>query len=195
MKYYTIVLCAAIFIAFLLQQIQGFTEIFILSGIERPWTLLTSVFLHGSVIHLLSNLFALGLFGLILESKVGEKRFLAVFFAGGIVSSIVSSFFYTASLGASGAIFAVIGVVAVMMPRMMVWNLGVPMPMAVAAIVWLLLDIAGAFFPSSTANMAHIAGILFGAAVGIIWRKPEKRSANRSLSDEDIDKWEEEWMG
>ena len=195
MKYYALALCVIIFIVFLLQQIPGFTEAFILSGIERPWTLLTSVFLHGNVTHLLSNLFALGLFGTILESKVGEKRLLAVFFVGGLVSSIVSSFFYAASLGASGAIFAVIGVVAVMMPRMMVWNLGVPMPMAVAAIVWLLLDIAGAFFPSSTANMAHIAGIIFGAAVGMMWRKPEKRGANKSLSEEDIDKWEGEWMG
>ncbi|MBI2172774.1 MAG: rhomboid family intramembrane serine protease [Candidatus Aenigmarchaeota archaeon] len=194
MKYYAPALCGVIFAVFLLQQIPGFTEAFLLSGFDRPWTLVTSVFLHGDPMHLLSNLFALGLFGLIFESRFGEKRLLAVFFAGGIASSIASAFFYDASLGASGAIFAVIGVVAVTMPRMIVWNLGVPMPMIVAAIVWLLLDVAGVFFPSSTANMAHIAGMIFGAVVGLAWRKPENRKDSRAVDEKEIDEWEERWM-
>ncbi len=194
MKYYALALCGIIFAVFLLQQIPGFTEAFLLSGFDRPWTLVTSMFLHGDPMHLLSNLFALGLFGLIFESRFGEKRLLAVFFAGGIASSLASAMFYDASLGASGAIFAVIGVVAVTMPRMIVWNLGVPMPMIVAAIVWLILDIAGVFFPSSTANMAHIAGMAFGAVVGLIWRKPEKRG-EKAVNNSEMDEWEERWMG
>ena len=194
MKYYSLALCGIIFAVFLTQLIPGFTEAFILSGTDRPWTFITSVFLHGSVMHLLSNLFALGLFGTILESRAGGSRMLAVFFAGGLVSSIVSSLFYDASLGASGAIFAIIGAVAVMMPRMVVWNMGVPMPMAIAAIVWLALDIAGFFYPSSVANMAHVSGMIFGAITGIFWRNPEKSITKKPLSEKEIDEWEEGWM-
>lgn len=196
MKYYSLWMCGVIFAVFFLQQIPGFTEAFILTGIERPWTLLTSIFLHGDITHLLSNLFALGLFGLIFEGNFGGKKFLFVFFAGGIISSFASSFFYDASLGASGAIFAVIGALAVTMPRMIVWNLGVPMPMIVAAGIWLLLDIGGVFYPSNVANMAHIAGMAFGAAAGIFLRKPSGKNAGKKpLRDEEIDEWEDRWIG
>lgn len=195
MRYISLWLCGIIFAIFLLQLIPGFTEAFILSGMERPWTLLTSIFLHGDIMHLLSNLVALAVFGLIFEGNFGERKFLAVFFAGGIASSFVSMFFYDASLGASGAIFAVIGALAVTMPRMIVWNLGVPMPMIAAAGVWLLLDIGGVFYPSNVANMAHIAGMIFGAAAGVFWRKPKEKSTGKPLDDKEVDEWEERWMG
>ncbi|MDI6721830.1 MAG: rhomboid family intramembrane serine protease, partial [Candidatus Aenigmarchaeota archaeon] len=63
MKYYALILCAFIFVVFILQiAIPGFTNIFVLSGAERPWTFITSIFLHDDITHLLSNLFALGFF-------------------------------------------------------------------------------------------------------------------------------------
>jgi membrane associated rhomboid family serine protease len=52
---------------------------------SRPWTMLTYIFLHGSFAHLFYNMFALALFGSILERVIGGKRFLFVFFVSGIL--------------------------------------------------------------------------------------------------------------
>ncbi len=163
-------LCVVMVFIFLIQGfVPGFTEDFVLNALvsAQPWRLVTAIFLHGSVVHLLSNLFALGLFGSILEKIIGTKHFLVLFFLTGIIASIVASFFYSASLGASGAIFGLLGVLAALRPKMVVWTYGVPMPMFVAAVFWFLLDMAGAFFPGSIANIAHIAGLISGVVVGL----------------------------
>ena len=202
--YYTsLILVLVTVIIFITQlSVSGFTESFLLASSDvfsRPWILITSVFLHGSVIHLFGNMFALGLFGLILEHNIGTKRFLAIYFASGLIASFVSTYFYDSSLGASGAIFGILGTLAAIRPRMIVWTYGVPMPMFVAAIFWMLLDIVGAFYPSSIANIAHIAGLIFGVAVGMKIRKAyseeeKTKKKDKSVSDEEFNKWEDEWM-
>ena len=69
-------------VVFVLQvAVSGFTELFVLNeGVFEGelWRFVTAMFLHGSVSHLLSNLFALMLFGVILESLIGTRRFLLV---------------------------------------------------------------------------------------------------------------------
>src|SRR3989344_8970660 len=88
----------------------AFTEAFVLESSDiasRPWILFTSMFLHGSIVHLLSNMFALFLFGLILEKEIGTKKFLLIYAITGIFAGYVASMFYPSSLGASGAIFGV----------------------------------------------------------------------------------------
>ena len=150
---------SAIMVAIFLAQIsvEGFTDSFVLvssDAAERPWTLVTSMFLHGGVTHLLSNLFALLLFGTIFESIVARTRFLLLYFSAGIVASLATLHFYEASLGASGAIFGVLGALAVIRPKMTVWVMGIPMPMLAAAGVWLAIDLLGMLAPSRTANAA-----------------------------------------
>lgn len=196
--------------------ISGFTEAFLLNSAlatTEPWRLVTSIFLHGSVSHLASNLFALALFGSLLEKEIGNRRFLIFFFVTGIVASFFSLPFYERALGASGAIFGVLGMLAVLKPKMPIWAFGVPMPMIVAAFFWFLLDLAGTFFPSSVANIAHIAGMISGAIIGF-WiryelktkkrnpepkpqteKKEEKDKEEKSVSEDEFNRWEEEWMG
>lgn len=198
-RYIALILCAACVLVFLVQTaVPGFTESFLLVSSDaaaRPWILVTAVFLHGGTAHLLGNIFALGLFGSILERIMGSKKFLTVFFVSGIITSFVSMFFYDAALGASGAIFGLLGMLAALRPKMMVWTYGVPMPMFMAAGFWLLLDIAGAFYPSNVANIAHISGLVFGAAMGIIFRAPEQQEKEDKLvSDNKVDEWEQQWM-
>ncbi len=194
-----LILCAIIAVIFLIQSsLMGFTEAFVLDAdrvVTNPWILVTSIFLHGSATHLLSNLFALGLFGSILEKLIGTRRFLLYFFATGLLASMSSSFFYASSLGASGAIFGILGVLAALRPKMVVWTYGVPMPMFIAVAFWFLLDFAGVFFPSNTANVAHIAGLFAGLAVGFSTRKAYKEpERKKSLSREELDEWEEDYF-
>jgi len=89
----------------------------------------------------------------------------------GILANIGSAYFYPASLGASGAIFGIMGTLTVLRPKMYVWVFGVPMPMFVASIIWALIDLVGMFAPSGIANAAHIAGLSSGIIIGFLLRK------------------------
>lgn len=131
-------------------------------ALSKPWTLITSIFLHGSLVHLLYNMFALALFGTILENEIGTRKFLYLFFLAGLFASIASVPFYNSVLGASGAIFGIIGALAILKPKMIVWVYGMPMPMFLASIVWAVIDIFGIFIPGSVANIAHLSGVLVG---------------------------------
>jgi membrane associated rhomboid family serine protease len=139
-------------------------------------------------------------FGLVLESVVGTRRFLIVFFISGLIANVLSVFFYNASLGASGAIFGVIGCLIVLRPSMTVWAFGLPMPLFVAGIAWGIGDAIGAFTPSSgIANLAHLsgmgAGLILGAALRD-WRTASIKSRfNRvSLDELYVRKWEDAYL-
>tara|TARA_Y100000310_G_scaffold210406_1_gene211021 strand:- start:217 stop:783 length:567 start_codon:yes stop_codon:yes gene_type:complete len=185
---------------FILQQIiPGFTEMFVLneqsvSGFEF-WRFISGIFLHGGIGHLLYNMFALGLFGFILERLIGSKRFLLVFFASGIIANIISVQFYPSSLGASGAIMGIIGVLAVIKPMMMVWAFGLIMPMFIAAILWVIGDIIGIFIPDGVGNIAHLSGVGVGVIVGIFLRgKRVKKKKRVEIPEDYIRSWEDKFM-
>ncbi len=167
-------LCLFIFIIFIIQLFfDKFTQLFLLNSYSysQIWRFFTSIFLHGNFIHLLYNVFALALFGSILEKIVGGRRFLILFFVTGILANIFSINFYDNSLGASGAIFGVIGALVVLRPLMVVWAFGLPMPMFVAGILWAVGDAIGIFMPSNVANLAHLSGMFFGLIFGVLYRK------------------------
>lgn len=177
--------------------ISGFTENFLLDSSAKVelWRFLTSIFLHGDLTHLLYNLLALGLFGSILEKLIGNKNFLLVFFLSGIIAGVASFFFYDSSLGASGAIFGVIGALIIVRPTLPVFVFGLPMPIFIAGILWAGGDIIGVFVPSNVANLAHLAGLAFGLILGFFYRKPSERK-NKLIMDEGlINSWEDRYMG
>lgn len=190
-----------IFVIFIFQQlISNFTDIFILDAnivLTRPWTLITAVFLHSNLVHLLYNLFGLALFGIILENIIGTKKLLRLFFIAGLAASLASLPFYDRVLGASGAIFGLIGMLAILRPRMVIWLYGMPMPMFIALMVWAAADIFGIFFPSGTANIAHLAGLAIGIIFGIINYKkykenrPEKESIH--IDEKNVKGWEKQF--
>jgi len=201
--YSALVLAAVCIAAFVLQlAVPGFSEMFTLVSADvaaRPWTLLSALFLHGDVVHLLYNLFALALFGMILEQAVGRRRFLLIFFGAGVLASIGAAVLYPAALGASGAIFGIMGALAMLRPRMQVWVGFFPMPMIMAAAVWAIGDFLGLFFPTSVANLAHLVGLAAGVGAGIYLRRglPSLRGRKRrgvELDEVEMERWEERWM-
>ncbi len=166
----------------------------------RPWTLLTAIFLHASIAHILFNGLGMVMFGSILEQLIGSKRFLLVFFTAGLLSSIASTFFYNAVVGASGAIFGVIGALAVLQPTLTVWVYYIPMPMYVAAVVWAIGDLFGFIVPTGIANAGHLAGLATGLAAGFMMRGLKRFATGSSgkrmsiLTAEEFDRWEKEHM-
>jgi len=129
------------------------------------------MFVHGSVWHILFNMIGLYFLGSFLIRVVGERSFLAVFFLGGLAGNILFAILanpFSTGIGASGAIYALGGTLAVMVPKVpvLVFPIPVPMPLWVAIIIFLFIS----FLPG-IAWQAHLGGLLLGLVVGLIFRK------------------------
>ena len=191
-------LCLIIFVIFIFQKIIGnFTDLFILDSrlvIPRVWTLLTAIFLHSGIVHLLYNLFGLALFGSILENIIGSRKFLILFFISGLVASIISLPFYTRVLGASGAVFGILGMLGILRPKLTVWLYHMPMPMIVALFVWGIGDVIGIYAPAGTANIAHLGGLFIGLVAGFYyWKQFRERKDKKEdvyIDEEKVKEWE-----
>src|SRR5690606_34246133 len=130
-------------IVFVLQMIfPWIVQMFLLnplSILQKPWTVVTYLFLHDGGLHLLFNMYALYLFGTFLEQKIGYKRFLLVYFSTGIGAAILYSIPYLVTntplqaVGASGAVMGVIGALILVMPDLkLLFFFVIPMPLWVA---------------------------------------------------------------
>lgn len=180
--------------------IPGFTELFVLNQKVfegEIWRYLTAVFLHGSAVHLIYNLFALLLFGFALERMIGSNKFLVVFLSSGILANIIAVNFYDSSLGASGAIYGILGMLAVLKPFMIVWAFGLLMPMSVAAVLWAIGDILGVFGfgAQNVGNIAHLSGIGVGILIGMFLKEKRRAREHRIRIPENyVKSWEERFM-
>lgn len=206
--FYALKLCIVMILIFLIQiLVSGFTELFVLNSESwaQIWRFVTSIFLHSGAAHLIYNLFALALFGSILEALIGGRRFLIVFFAGGILANLIAVNFYSNSLGASGAIFSVIGALIVVRPMLAVWAFGMPMPIFVAGILWGIGDFIGAYGfltgnpIDNTGNIAHLSGMFFGMVIGAFFRGKvqRQRKIRREgfrIDEREIRNWEERYL-
>jgi hypothetical protein len=199
-KYYALWLSLACIIVFALQLlIPSFTDMFILDSAKsiEAWRFLSAIFLHGGLGHLIANLFALALFGTILEGHIGSKKLLVVFFASGLFANIVAIWFYPSSLGASGAIYGILGALIIIRPTMTVWVSGIPMPMMIAGLVWVVGGIFGLFYPSDVGHIAHLSGIGIGLILGIIWRdwsQKVERLEKLKINEQYMQDWEDRHM-
>jgi rhomboid protease GluP len=145
---------------------------------NRIETLVTSCFLHGSVLHLLLNMLVLWQVGPLLERAIGSARFFPLYLAAGIVGSASSAiwgrfFGQTVSVGASGALCGLIAAATVVGVRTEGWRgeLTVGMGRWLALIV--LLGLIRALNPriSQIDNAAHIGGAIAGAVVAATWQR------------------------
>ncbi|MBJ2173675.1 rhomboid family intramembrane serine protease [Aureibaculum sp. A20] len=134
---------------------------------DEYWRLLTSVFIHGGLMHLIMNLFGLGLAGSLLENVLGHTRLFISFIVCGILASLASIYWYenTISVGASGAIFGLFGLI-------LAFTIFKIYPNYMRGITWILLGLyAGlnllvGFFMSGIDNAAHIGGLISGFVIG-----------------------------
>jgi len=143
---------------------------------DRPWTLLTSMFVHAGLWHVMANMFTLFFFGRYLSLLVGEKRFLTVYFVGGILGGIFYVLLappFSIAVGASGAVFAIGGALTVMRPKIkvIIFPIPVPLPLWVATIGGFIIL---SFFPN-VAWQAHLGGLVVGLVSGYFSRKRERR--------------------
>lgn len=176
-----------------------------LSWIAVPgWlTLVTSLFLHGDIWHIFFNMWTLLVFGDNIEHALGRTGYAIFYIAGGIVATLAHVIFSlngtslaTPTLGASGAIAAVMGIYMVLYPKSQVYVLALWIPIAMPSVVfmgiWFALQILGVLNSSSgIAWWAHIGGFLFGVLVGLFVKRfsgrpyvPEVWSSKRFMKHE-----------
>ena len=138
---------------------------------KQPWTIISSMFVHSGFAHILFNMISLYFLGSFLIRAAGEKSFLAVFFLGGLAGNILFVILanpFSTGIGASGAIFALGGALAVIVPRVPVLIIPIPVPVPLWAAILIFLFIS--FLPG-IAWQAHLGGLFLGLIAGLILRR------------------------
>jgi membrane associated rhomboid family serine protease len=141
--------------------------------LAQPWTIITSMFTHAGVWHILVNMLTLYFYGSFLSQLIGARKFLIIYFCGGILGNIfyllLAPNIFSIAIGASGAIFALGGALAVLTPRLRVYMFPIPVPMPLwAAIIggFVILSIV-----PGIAWQAHLGGLVFGLIAGYYFRR------------------------
>lgn len=133
------------------------------------WRLFTSMFLHGSILHVAFNMLALFNLGQGLEQTFGRRRFLAVYLLSGLGGSIMSAVLNTPntfSVGASGAVFGLMGAYLVFLYENRGLMGGAARAGIQSVVFYLVLNLMIGIAPGSNIdNWAHIGGFLAGAAL------------------------------
>jgi membrane associated rhomboid family serine protease len=155
---------------FLQQTTPAVTDALILVPalvLSRPWTLLTYMFLHGSASHIFFNMLSFWFFGPRLESQLGGRAFLGLYFTSGIMGAVLSFFFapHSPVLGASGAVFGVLLGYAWFWPhdKMLIWGV-LPVEARWMVVAMTLLSLFGGFGygDGGIAHFAHLGGFAGG---------------------------------
>jgi membrane associated rhomboid family serine protease len=129
-----------------------------------PWTVLTAIFLHASILHIASNVFFLLFFGFILEEQVSKSRWVTTFFVTGMIGSLgfvgydllvyslaPNAFIPDCAVGASGAIYGIMGTAVGL------------------KVVLLLIFLLGLDIFANGGGPAHLGGLVAGLILRRYW--------------------------
>ena len=160
-------------------EITHFTTISQLPRISPPLTLLTSLFLHGSFLHLFGNMLYLWIFGNNIEDFLGPFRYILFYFLSGLGASLVHIIFHPSSMipmiGASGAIAGVLGAYFLLYPGARVLTLVffwiLPVPAFFILGLWFVAQVMNIGIGGGVAWFAHVGGFLIGVALIRIYVK------------------------
>jgi membrane associated rhomboid family serine protease len=161
--------------------------IYLKRDISPFFSILTSIFMHGSLWHLLGNMLFLWIFGNNIEDYLGKVKFIIFYFLAGLGASLVHVLFHFNSLipviGASGAVSGVMGAYLVLYPNAKIRTLVfififitfIDLPAFLFLIVWFIFQFLYAGAGSGIAWMAHVGGFVIGILlIKQIRKKPRK---------------------
>jgi membrane associated rhomboid family serine protease len=151
----------------------------------RPWQIVTYAFLHGNLMHLLFNMFALYMFGSDIERVFGRRRFTIYYFVC-VISAAIAQLLIAAvgnwppypTVGASGGVFGLLLAFGLYFPRRMLMLIFPPIPMP----AWLFVTLYGALelflgitgSNEGVAHFAHLGGMLGGYLMIRSWRSASR---------------------
>ena len=165
-------------------------QFFFSDPLASSYRLLSSMFLHGGLAHILGNMFFLYVFGDNIEERLGHGRYLLFCLAGGVVATLAHGVFTPVSavplVGASGAVSAILGAYIVLFPRQRVLTFIPPffifwLPAWIYLGYWALIQVVEAVgglvvvVGDGVAWWAHVGGFLFGTVLVRALAKPSPR--------------------
>lgn len=181
-----IIINALVFVAqMVLDKTMGFTNTIALypydSGLFEPYQLVTHMFAHGGFFHILFNMYALWMFGSVLERVWGPKKFLIFYLACGLGAAVAQMFVGAPAIGASGAVMGLLAAFAYLFPNTEFFLFPFPVPIKAKYMVaiYAAIDLFGGLHPGPADNIAHFAhlgGMVMGFILVIIWGKTNKKT-------------------
>lgn len=152
--------------------------------------IVTSMFMHGGIAHIIGNMVFLWVFGDNIEDKFGRVKYILIYLAWGAAAALLHSVFAVSTgesgipaVGASGAISGILGAYVVMFPKAKIYTIitaffiyTVRIPVLVYIPFWFILQVIFGvigqlgFGDSSVAYLAHVGGFIAGVATGLVGR-------------------------
>jgi membrane associated rhomboid family serine protease len=141
------------------------------TALVRPWTFVSYMFVHAGLLHLLTNMLMLFVFGTAVESRMGGRNFILYYFFCGVGAAVFSLLLagvmpVGAFVGASGAVLGVAVAFAYLWPEAELIVFPIPIPIRARTLVigLVILDVLGSrLWPhDGIAHLAHVGGALFG---------------------------------
>lgn len=143
----------------------------------KLWTFLTSMFMHGGFFHLFVNMISLFFIGSLIEKMLGPKRYLSFYLISGLIAGgfyILAEFLFSANplpaVGASGALFGLVGLLVLLTPNLPVYVMFIPIPIKIKyaaigllAALWIISATTGL----GIGNTAHLGGLIAGLGYGL----------------------------
>jgi len=186
-----IIINALVYIAqMIMDKTVGLTNYLALYSVHseyfKPYQLVTHMFAHSpaTFFHILFNMYALWMFGTVLERVWGAKKFLIFYLVCGLAAGVAQMFAMDingSAVGASGAIMGLLAAFAYLFPDTKFYILPFPFPIKAKYMVAIFaaIDLFGGLHPGSADNIAHFAhlgGLVMGFILVIIWGKTNKKT-------------------
>ena len=175
-------------------MLEKFALFYFNSPFFKPYQLISYIFMHGGFMHILFNMYSLYIFGSVLESVWGGKKFFIYYMVTGIGAALFHLFItylriesgvldpYLASIipmvGASGAIYGLLLAYGVLFPNNVLTLFFPPVSLKAKYMVFVfgglefLLGVGGS--GDGVAHFAHLGGMLFGFVILMIWKRGNK---------------------
>lgn len=146
-----------------------------------PFQFITYMFMHDGILHIFFNMFALWMFGRVIEQVWGTKRFLIYYFVCGVGAALFQEIGqlldiinpYSMTVGASGAVYGVLLAFGMLFPneKMLIIPIPVPIKAKYVIIGYIIIELFEAFFSTdNVAHLAHFGGIIVGFIYIMIWK-------------------------
>ena len=154
------------------------------------------MFLHANLTHIFFNMFALWMFGVVVENVWGPKKFLFYYISCGIGAGLMQelvqllgfSYISTVTIGASGAVYAILLAFGMIFPNERIFIFPLPIPIKAKWFVcgYAAIELFSAISSSGdgVAHMAHLGGMLFGFLMIRYWNSHPDSRYNRSSGQE-----------
>lgn len=173
------------------KMFEWFALFYPTSPFFKPWQFVTHMFMHGGLMHIIFNMYALWAFGSPLEQLWGRNKFFFFYFSAGLGAALVytlSNYFFldynAVAVGASGAVYGILVAFAMSFPNAKLALIFFPVPIAAKYFIPIILvgDLFFGFTNYSVGNIAHFAhlgGALFGFLIAFYWKQNQFKRWDR----------------